>query len=483
MSGQTELSGEYGIYVDGEMRAGGEDREVRDPGRDVLVAVAAKAGREGVDAAVDAAVDAQDEWQGLDRGEVGRILNRIAAGIRERADELARIETLENGRPLTTSRILVQQAADYFEYYGGMANTIQGDTVPLPGNKLDYTRREPLGVSAHVVPWNGSLVLCARGVAPALACQNTVVVKPDPKTPLSVLELGRIASEAGLPDGVLNVTPGSGNETGQALIEDHRVDGITFTGSTGTGTHVMQTAAERIVPVELELGGKSPSIVYPDADLDRALEGTLNTFWNAGQVCFNTTRVFVHADVYDAFTDRLVAGAEDMTIGPGIEDPDLGPLVTTEARDSVASYVEDAVAGGGRLLTGGSIPRETGAFYEPTVIDQVDDDAAISCDEVFGPVITLYEFTDDAEAIRRANDTDYGLYSAVYTQDLDRAHNTAAELEAGTVAVNEFPLTFPQAPFGGYKKSGIGREKGVQAIDRYSQLKNVAVSLGDSSLA
>jgi len=480
MSSFSSPAGSFGSYIDGEIRDGPDPVDIVDPGTGTAVAEVELSGAAGVDDALASSVEASEEWAQRDRTEVGRILRAIADGIRDELKHLATVETRENGRPLSTSRVLVDQAADYFEYYGGMADKIQGDTIPLPDNRLDYTRLEPIGTMAHIVPWNGSLVLCARGLGPALACQNTVVVKPDPKTPLSVLELARIASAAGLPDGVLNVVPGGGEPTGEALISDDRVDGIVFTGSTDTGRHVMRTAANRPIPVELELGGKSPSIVYEDADIGKAVQGTLNTFWNAGQVCFNTSRVFVHDDIYDTFVERVVEGAESLSIGPGIENPDLGPLITTAARDDVDEYVRKAVRDGARLLTGGEIPHEQGAFYEPTIIDQVDDNASISCDEVFGPVVTLYRFESDEEAVRRANDTRYGLYSAVWTDNLDRAHNTAAALDAGTVAVNEFPLTYPQAPFGGYKQSGIGREKGMQAIRNYSQLKNVIVSLEDS---
>lgn len=471
----------FGPYVDGDMQDGSESVEVIDPGTGKTVAEVMIADQANVNEALSSSVEASNAWAQHDRTDVGRVLQAIANGMREEAEYLATVETRENGRPLSTSRVLVDQAADYFEYYGGMVDKIQGDTIPLPGNRFDYTRLEPIGTMAHVVPWNGSLVLCARGLAPALACQNTVVVKPDPKTPLSVLELARIASEAGLPDGVLNVVPGGGKPTGDALISDDRVDGIVFTGSTETGRHVMKTAAQQPIPVELELGGKSPSIVYEDADIEKTVEGTLNTFWNAGQVCFKTSRVFVHDEVYEPFVDKLVQGAESMSIGPGVDDPDLGPLISKAARNQVGEYVQTAKNNGARILTGGGIPYDEGAFYEPTVIDQVDDDDAISCDEVFGPVITLYRFESDKEAVRRANNTNYGLYSAVWTTDLDRAHNTAAALEAGTVAVNEFPMTYPQAPFGGFKQSGIGREKGMQAIKNYSQLKNVIVSLEEPS--
>jgi aldehyde dehydrogenase (NAD+) len=340
--------------------------------------------------------------------------------------------------------------------------------------------REPLGVVAQVVPWNAAVILGARGIAPALACGNTVVAKPSPEAPVSVLEMARIASEAGLPDGVFNVVPGDGRRTGQALTTDDRIDGIVFTGSKATGKQVMKAAAENVVPVGLELGGNNPNIVFPDADLEQALADTIKVTYNTGQVCFATTRVFVHDDVYDEFVPALADRLDALEYGPGAEGHDLGPLISPAARQAVHEYVQQAVANGGRLLAGGDLPDGPGNFYPATLVDQVDDDAPISCDEVFGPVLKAYRFESEAEAIQRANDTEYGLYAAVWTNDLSRAHRVAGELESGGVVVNEYPATFPQAPFGGYKQSGIGREKGMQALDHYTQLKNVTISLGES---
>ncbi|MFB6097348.1 MAG: aldehyde dehydrogenase [Haloferacaceae archaeon] len=466
-----------GVYVDGEHRAGVERFPVLDPATNEELTTVAEAGAPGVDAAVASSERALAEWRDVDAGERREHLLALADAVREHSEWLARLETTEVGRPISQSRALVTGAARYFEYYAGLTDKVEGETIPVPGDYLDYTVREPLGVTGHLVPWNVSLKLGARSFAPALATGNTLVVKPAPEAPLSLLAFAELASEAGLPDGVLNVVPGDGPRTGAALTHDGRVRGLVFTGSRETGELVAKAAAEHVIPVALELGGKSPNVVFPDADLDRAAGDTLKAFMNAGQVCHAGTRVFVHDDVYDAFVADLVERTEAMEVGPGETDPDVGPLVTAEARDRVADAVDAAVADGARLLAGGHVPREGGNYYAPTLLDGVDDDAAISCEELFGPVLTLYRFGSEAEVIERANDTRYGLSAVVWTNDLSRAHRVAGAIEAGSVAVNEYPATFVEAPFGGYKESGLGREKGQQAIEHYTQLKNVAVRI------
>lgn len=472
--------GEYGYYVGGRTEAAAETFEVLDPATNEPIADVAEGGREGIEDAVAAATDALPEWRSMDPSERGQVLRDAADAVRDATDRLAEIETAETGKPLSQSRMFGDGAADYFDYYAGLADKIQGETIPLGEGYLDYTRREPLGVTGQIIPWNVPSLLSLRGIAPALVCGNAVVAKPAPEAPLTVLEMTRIVTENGLPDGVWNTVPGDGPTTGAALTASDGVDKVVFTGSAETAKVVMKSAAESLTPVGLETGGKSPSVVFPDATLDDAVADALNVFHNAGQVCFATTRIFVHADVYDEFAERVTDGASALTIGPGAEDPDLGPLITRQARDAVAGEVSRAVdRDGGRVLTGGDIPREEGNFYKPTIIDDVPDDARISCEEVFGPVFTLHEFESEREVVRRANDTKYGLYATVYTNDLSRAHRVAGQIEAGTVAVNEFPVTRPQAPFGGYKESGLGREKGVQAIEEYTQLKNVIVSLDD----
>lgn len=470
---------ETGIYVDGEYREGIERFPVLDPATNEQLTTVAEAGAPGVDAAVASSREALADWRDVNPRERREYLLALAEAIRDNVEYLARLETAEHGRPLSQSRSLVTGSANYFEYYAGITDKIEGETIPVPGNYLDYTICEPLGVTGHLVPWNVSLKLGARSFAPALACGNTVVAKPSPEAPLSLLAFAKLASETGLPDGVFNVVPGDGPRTGAALTGDGRVRGLVFTGSRETGELIAKAAAERIVPVALELGGKSPNVVFPDADLDRAAEDTLKAFRNTGQVCHAGTRVFVHGAIYDNFVADLVERTEAMSVGPGEDDPDISPLITADAQRRVADAVDEAVANGARLHCGGYVPREEGNYYAPTLLDEVADDAFVSREELFGPVLTLYRFESETKVIERANDTRYGLSAVVWTNDLSRAHRVAGALEAGSVAINEYPATFVEAPFGGYKESGLGREKGQQAVEHYTQLKNVAVRIDE----
>lgn len=470
----------YGVFVGGEYRDGEGTFIVTNPGTNEKIAEIAESGASGVDAAITSAEAALDEWQGIAPEERSSILQDVADLLADHTEELAEIETAEMGRPISESRGIISEGMGYFNYYSGVPTKIQGDTIPVPGERLDYTLREPLGVLGQIIPWNSAGILAARGIAPALACGNTVVAKPAPEAPISVSRIAELANEAGLPDGVFNVVPGGGASTGDPLTGDERISGLTFTGSVGTGKHVAKRAMENVVPINLELGGKSPSIVFPDADLDEALEDMLRVYMNSGQVCFATTRVFVHEDVYDEFVEEFAEAVSEMTAGPGEEDNDVGPLIHQQALENVEEYVENAAANGARILAGGEVVDRDANLYAPTVVDGVADDMPIACDEVFGPVVTTHKFSDEDGVLKRANDTEYGLYATVWTNDIGRAHRLAHGLEAGSVSVNEYPALFPQAPFGGYKQSGLGREKGLQTIHHFTQLKNVAVSLGDS---
>jgi len=472
----------HGYVVDGSRHLPNEELIVDDPATNEPIAVVPEAGSDGVDHALDAAVSVSDDWAAFDPVERGRILRGIATGIRENVDRLAEIESREMGRPLGESRENVHGAASYFEYYAGVTDKIEGRQIPLAndGDYLDYTLREPYGVTAQIVPWNAALALAGRGFAPALATGNVIVAKAPEKAPLSLLELAEIATDAGLPDGVLNVVTGTGAITGEALIGDDRVTAVEFTGSTETGRTVMQSAAEPVAEIHLELGGNGAHIVFGDADLSAALDALVATFKNSGQICFAPKRIFVQSDVYDAFRQRAVDRVAELTVGPGLVDPDVGPLITPEARDDVAGTVQDAREAGGEILIGGEVPALPGNYYAPTVIDDVPDSASVCCEEVFGPVLTLHEFETLPEAVNRVNETQYGLSNVVWTSDLSRAHSVADQLASGTVMINDYPVLSPAAVSGGFKQSGIGRAKGMQALEAFTQTKNVIVSLDRS---
>lgn len=474
----SDVTESHGVYIDGAFQDGEGVFEVEDPSTGEAFASVAEAGQRGVDAAIDSAREAQQEWIALAPSERGRILRDFADAIREHADELATVITRENGRPIGQSKGMMQSTPGYLEYYAGATDKIEGETIPVPGGQHAFTRREPLGVSAQILPWNAPVLLTARGVAPALAAGNAVVVKPAPEAPLGITRMAELGTEAGLPPGLFNVVPG-GAETGEALATSDRVDEITFTGSVATGKIVGKAAVENVLPMALELGGKSPAVIFDDADLDDALGGALQAIsFISGQVCFATTRIFVQSDVYEEFREMLLDAVEAMEIGPGADNPDIGPLISGDGLAKVERYVSEAVNNGSEASVGGQALDRDGYFFEPTVIEGAGDRDAISCEEVFGPVVNLYEFESESEAIRRANDTEYGLYATVWTNTLDRAHRVANAIEAGSVMVNQYAGSYPQTPFGGYKNSGIGREKGFQAIDHYTQLKTINIDIG-----
>jgi acyl-CoA reductase-like NAD-dependent aldehyde dehydrogenase len=445
----------------------------------------AQATREDVDRAIDAARAAFQgkEWRHMDPSERGRVLLKVAGRIRDMAEELARLESLDNGKTLKEARVDVEYTARTWEYFAGLADKIEGRTIPVPGLRFDYTRVEPLGVTAHIVPWNYPLVLASRGLAPALAAGNTAVVKPSSWAPLTNLRLAELAKEAGLPDGVLNVVPGSGSEIGSYLVGHRAVDSITFTGSVETGKAVMKLAAESVTPVVLELGGKCPNIVLEDADRERALRGVLRgIFTNAGQMCWAGSRLLLQESIADEFLDSLKARTEGLVVGPGLDKgTHMGPLVSREQVERVLRYVEIGLKEGAKLLVGGEKVEEgdlrRGNFVRPTIFTDVAPDMTIAREEIFGPVLSVITFKDTDEALDIANGTEFGLCAGVWTRNLSLAHRMAAELESGIVSINEYPVTFPQAPFGGYKESGIGREQGLEAVYSYSRVKNVTINL------
>ncbi|SOC10376.1 betaine-aldehyde dehydrogenase [Stappia indica] len=466
----------------------GRPIENRYPATGEVIARLCAAGSETVNAAVAAARSGFRVWAATPAAERGRVLRRAADLLRERNRELSELETLDTGKPLQETLVAdAASGADCLEYYGGLAATLTGEHIDL-GGSFAYTRREPLGVVGAIGAWNYPIQIACWKAAPALACGNAVVFKPSELTPLSALKLAEIFKEAGLPDGVFNVVQGYG-ETGAHLVEHPDVAKVSLTGSVPTGTKVAEIAARTLKHVTLELGGKSPLIVFDDAHLDNAVSAAINAnFYSAGQICSNGTRVFVQKGLKEAFLERLAERTARARLGdPMDESVDTGPLVSQAQLDKVLGYIEAGRAEGARLVCGGN--RATvqgfpdGLFVEPTVFADVADHMTIAREEIFGPVMCVLDFESEEEAVARANATEFGLAAGVFTRDIARAHRVIGALHAGTCWINTYNLTPIEMPFGGYKKSGIGRENGHAAIEHYSQVKSVYVELGDVASA
>jgi aldehyde dehydrogenase (NAD+) len=474
------------LFIDNQWRSAssGKTMDVVNPATEEVVATVASAGAEDVEAAVAAARAAlSGPWGSMSARERGRLVRRLADRLMERADEIARLETLHNGKPISESRTIeIPAAAECFEYYGGWADKVMGETIPVKGNHLTYTLREPVGVVAAIVPWNFPLLLAAWKVAPALACGNTVIVKPASQTPLTALAMGEIAMEVGLPPGVLNVLTGPGSVMGQALVEHPDIDKIAFTGDTSTGKAIMRGAADTLKKITLELGGKSPNIVLADADIDAALRGAaIGIFYGKGEVCAAGSRLLVDRTIKDEFVDKLAARAKKMTPGDPLDPKTrFGALSSKKQLETVLRYIESGRQEGATLVAGGArtdIGTGKGYFVQPTVFADVKPEMTIARDEIFGPVLAAIEFADLDEAIAKANDTRYGLAAGVWTRDIKKAHYVARKLQAGTVWVNTYNVYDTAAPFGGYKHSGFGREMGAHALQHYTQVKSVWVDL------
>ncbi|ELZ00149.1 aldehyde dehydrogenase family protein [Natrialba asiatica] len=478
---EIELRDQYRPYIDGEFSQSNADEgfPTTDPATGETLATVEAATAETVDRAVEAAREATSAWRATAPAERGRIVHRIADLIRDNAAALARIESRDQGKPLTQARTDVEGAARFFEYYAGAADKLEGKHVPTGQDALNITVREPYGVSGQIIPWNFPLNLTARGIAPALVAGNTVVAKPAPTTPLSALHLADLCQRAGVPDGVVNVVTG-GSEPGAALTAHDGVDALTFTGSVATGQTVMEAAAESVSPVTLELGGKNPAIVMPDADLDEAVFWTtVGIFTNAGQICSAADRALVHESIHDEFVERVVERAESYELGPGVDDPDMGPLNHEAHYEAVLEYIDAGIGSGATLKTGGEPLDDDGYFVPPTVFSDVDPQSKIAQEEIFGPVLTVIPFSDREEAMSIANDVEFGLTGGVFSRDIKQALSMARELEAGGVYVNEWFGGSVEAPFGGMKRSGIGREKGLEALDSYLQTKSISVNLDE----
>lgn len=435
-----------------------------------------------IDLAVANAQGAWQDWKSRKPIERGRVLLSIATKIREHSAKLSKMESEETGKPIWQSPLEIEMAAQYFEFYGGLVNLFQGETIDLGAGYHSYTVREPFGVVGVILPWNAPLNQAGRGIAPALASGNVVVAKPSEFTSQTLIEVARIAvEECGLPAGVLNVVLGEGPTAGASLVAHPDVRKVAFTGSVRAGQEIGKIAAEKIMPLTLELGGKSPNIIFDDADLSAAIPGAIRAFaMNAGQICLAGTRCLVQKSIYEDVLKGLAAGVAGLKVGPE-DDAIVGPITTEAQYEKVQQYFEVAKEDGARVIVGGEMPDEPrwgkGWFVPPTVYADVTNDMRIAREEVFGPVLVVIPFEDEAEALRIANDTEFGLAAGLWTQNLSRAHRVAAGLQAGQIYVNEYQAGGVETPLGGFKKSGYGREKGIEALHHYTQLKCITIKI------
>lgn len=457
--------------------------ETKDPSTGAVLAEVPRGKTEDIDNAVAAARTCfeSETWQQFHPAKRGRIMHQIAAALRKDSEAIALLETRDTGKPLTQGRKDVEAAAQYFEYYAGMADKIFGETIPVQPGILDYTLREPIGVTAHIVPWNYPLQIIARSAAAAIATGNTVVAKPAEDTPLTALRLAEIIDQTDLPKGVFNVITGYGFEAGAALCGHPDIDHITFTGSVQTGSAVMAAAAKNVKPVTLELGGKSPNILFEDCDQTEALDWvTRSIIQNAGQTCSAGSRLLIHQSIKDEFLQKLSERLAAVRLGKGEDDFDLGPVLNEKQYERIEGFMETARGEGAKFLCGGkreeSEELSGGYFFQPTIIEGLSPKSYVAQEEIFAPVVAAFAFETEDQAIQLANGTDYGLVAGIWTTDGARAHRVASKIRAGQVFINNYGAGGGvQMPFGGYKKSGFGREKGLEALRNYTVLKNVAL--------
>lgn len=482
---QEFLQNTKGLYINGKYveAKSGKTFNVVDPATEEVIAKVSEAQPEDVDVAVEAARKAFDEgeWTKMDAATRSHLIYKFADLLDENREELAQLEALDNGKPYEVALADdVDGTVQHFRYYAGWATKITGQTVQVSPDYLNYIVHGPVGVVGQVIPWNFPLAMAAWKLGSALAVGCTVVIKPASETPLSLLYAARLFKEAGFPDGVVNVLPGAGSVAGNALITHEKVDKVAFTGSTAVGKQVMKSAADQMKGITLELGGKSPSIVLEDADVEEAIEGVFaGTMYNHGQNCSACTRAYIHRSLYDQFVEALANKAKALKVGPGMDpSTEMGPLVSAKQQKAVLDYIQKGIEEGARLVAGGEKAHDKGFFVQPTVFADVEDDMTIAREEIFGPVLSLFVFDTVEEAIQRANDSEYGLAASVWTENVKKAHYIASKLQSGTVWINDFGLEWETMPFGGYKQSGIGREMGGEyGLANYTEVKSVFVNM------
>src|SRR3954464_9151782 len=472
---------EYGLFINGELvePQSGELRELTEPASGDALARVAIAGGQDADSAVDAARAAlAGPWGKTPPSERSRLLHALADAMVANRKELAELEVRNVGKALSSVKAELHQGVENFRFFASVVGSISGRSQPFGGSLMSYTLKEPVGVAAQIVPWNYPLLMSVWKLSPALAAGCSVVLKPDPQTPLSVLRISELATEVGFPAGAINIVPGDGPTTGSYLVKHPGVDKVAFTGSTRTGGEIMRLCSDPIKRVTLELGGKSPNPVFADANLDDPLPSSVwSIYYAAGQSCEARSRVLVEASVYEEFVSRFADYAKQLRVGDPLDaETQIGSLISTSHRERVHGFVERGVAEGAELVAGGELPDGKGAFYSPTVLAKVENSMEIAQEEIFGPVVTVIPFEDEKDAIRIANDVRYGLFATVWTGDPARGHRVAAKIKSGMVGINMPFTAFPGIPFGGYKQSGFGRELSIETLDLYLETKGVLVS-------
>lgn len=482
---ESFLQGTKKLYINGQFVTSHDNKTFATPNPatgETLIDVY-EAGEKDIDEAVKAAKKAfHGPWRSMYAAERARLMFKLADLMEENQEELAQLETLDNGKPINeTTNADIPLAIEHMRYYAGWTTKMNGQTIPVSQGYFNYTRHEPVGVVGQIIPWNFPLLMAMWKMGAALATGCTIVLKPAEQTPLSALYLAELVDKAGFPEGVINIVPGFGETAGNALTEHPDVNKLAFTGSTSVGKLIMEKAAKTIKRVTLELGGKSPNIILPDADLKKAIPGALNgVMFNQGQVCCAGSRVFVHRSQYDEVVDQMAKYAGSLKQGAGLhQDTQIGPLVSKEQHERVLGYIEKGKSEGATAVVGGDCPYEAGYFVSPTIFKDVEDEMTIAKEEIFGPVLSAIPYDSIDEVVERANQSEYGLAAGLWTENLKHAHDIAARLEAGTIWVNCYNVFDAASPFGGYKQSGLGREMGSYALNNYTEVKSVWINLQD----